>query len=338
MNQDMHLTDEAGRIAALNRLLVLDTPQEEQFEKITSLVCAVLDVPIAAVSLIDVDRQWFKSIKGLDCAETARDVSFCTHTIKTRSTLNVGDAERDPRFANNPLVTGDPHIRAYLGSPLMTADGYNIGALCAIDRRPRDFMPQQEKMLATFAALVVDELELRLIAHCDALTGAMSRRAFLERLTMSLSGQVPGPSTLAIMDIDFFKSINDDYGHPAGDVVLKAVVAACQSRLRPGDCFGRLGGEEFGILFASCDVSAAHAAAEQLRTSIAEIVFDFEPALQVTASFGLAELHRGSIELAMGEADAALYMAKRQGRNRCSSIGRIDRSIAMPRQPMQLSA
>lgn len=338
MNRDLRLTDEPGRIAALNRLLVLDTPQEEQFEKITSLICTVLDVPIAAVSLIDVERQWFKSIKGLDCAQTDRDVSFCTHTITTRSALNVGDARLDPRFASNPLVTGDPYIRAYLGAPLMTSDGYNIGALCAIDRRARLFMPQQEHMLATFAALVVDELELRLIAHCDALTGAMSRRAFLDRVAIPLSGRAAGPSTLAILDIDFFKSINDCHGHPAGDMVLKSVVEACQGLLRPGDCIGRLGGEEFGLLFAGRDVVAAHAVAERLRACIAGLAFEFEPELRVTASFGLAELRGGSIEMAMSEADAALYMAKRQGRNRCTFIGNSENLAESQRELMTLSA
>ena len=338
MNQDMRLTDEPGRIAALNRLLVLDTPQEEQFEKITSLVCAVLDVPIAAVSLIDVDRQWFKSVKGLDCTQTGRDVSFCTHTITTRSALNVGDARADPRFADNPLVTGDPYIRAYLGSPLTTPDGYNIGALCAIDRRSRLFTPQQESMLATFAALVVDELELRLIAHCDALTGAMSRRAFLARVANPLPGPTSAPSTLAIMDIDFFKSINDRYGHPAGDKVLKSVVAACQSQLRPGDCIGRLGGEEFGVLFAGRDAVAAHAIAERLRVSIADLRFGIGDALQVTASFGLAELRGGAPEQAMGEADAALYLAKQQGRNRCRFAGSIYEPVDPQPALMRVSA
>ena len=348
MSHDAQLIDEPARIAALNRLLVLDTPPEEQFEKITSLIRAVLDVPIAAVSLIDVDRQWFKSIQGFECIETPRDISFCTHTITARSALNVGDTHADPRFCNNPLVINPPHIRAYLGSPLMTSDGYNVGALCVIDMRKRDFLPQQVAMLATFAALVVDELELRLIAHCDVLTGAMSRRAFLERVEAQMPGrqsagrQMPGrssgPSTLAILDIDFFKAINDRYGHPVGDTVLRHVVTACQDQLGPGDVIGRLGGEEFGVLFNGRNLMSAHAAVERLRMAIAAIIFDFESDLRVTASFGLSELRPGTLDVVMSEADAALYMAKRQGRNRCCSFGNANDAAIPDRQLMNVAA
>lgn len=320
MSQDAHLTDEPGRIAALGRLMVLDTPAEAQFDKITSLVRAVLDVPIAAVSLIDIERQWFKSMQGLDSTETARDISFCTHTITSRSPLNVGDARRDQRFRDNPLVTEDPKIRAYLGAPLKTSDGYNVGALCAVDTRQRNFSPQQEKMLETLASLVVDELELRLIASRDALTGAMSRRAFLQRVEGQLADRNQPLSTLAILDIDHFKSINDSHGHPFGDEALKRVVETCVTQLDSGDVIGRLGGEEFGVLFARQDLVAAHAAAERLRLAIAGLAFDSVPDLRVSASFGLAELNPGSVDTAMAEADAALYVAKRAGRNRCKSL------------------
>ncbi len=322
MSHDAHLTDEPGRIAALVRLMVLDTPAEAQFEKITSLVRTVLDVPVAAVSLIDVDRQWFKSIQGLDVTETPRDISFCTHTIRSRSPLNVGDARIDCRFRDNPLVTGDPNIRAYLGAPLKLSDGYNVGALCAIDTRQRDFSPQQEKTLEAFASLVVDELELRLIASRDALTGAMSRRAFLQYVEGQAADRHP-LSTLAIFDVDHFKSINDSYGHPFGDTVLKDIIQACFAELGSGDLLGRLGGEEFGVLFAGQGLDAAIASAERLRLAIAGLTFSGVPDLKVSASFGLAELRPGSIDTAMAEADAALYVAKRGGRNRCKSLRNV---------------
>lgn len=320
MSQAARLTDEPGRIAALVRLMVLDTAAEPQFDKITSLVRTVLDVPIAAVSLIDNERQWFKSMQGLDATETPRNISFCTHTITSRSPLNVGDAWCDDRFRDNPLVTQNPNIRAYLGAPLQTSDGYNIGALCAIDTRQRDFSPQHEKVLEAFASLVIDELELRLIASRDALTGAMSRRAFLQRAEGQSANRNQPLSTLAIFDIDHFKSINDSHGHPFGDEVLKRVVETCVANLAGCDVIGRLGGEEFGVLFARQDLDAAHAAAERLRRAIAGLVFGSVPNLKVSASFGLAELSQGSIDAAMAEADAALYVAKRAGRNRCRSL------------------
>lgn len=313
---DPRLTDEPGRMAALNRFCVLDTCNEGQFDKITALVRSVLDVPIAAVSLVDVDRQWFKSMNGLDVTETPRDISFCTHTIMARVPLNVGDAHQDDRFRDNPLVTGDPHIRAYLGAPLKTPDGYNVGALCAIDRKPRLFSAAEETILGTFAALVVDELELRLLAHRDHLTGAMTRRAFLERMESHRLGQGRQPAAFAMFDIDHFKTINDRYGHPAGDEVLRAVAASVRDTLTQGDVLGRLGGEEFGIVLGGRDLGEAFDHVERVREGLTELRFDFDPALKVTASFGLVDLALPSCDTAIAEADAALYAAKRRGRNR----------------------
>lgn len=114
------LSDEAGRIAALKRYAVLDTPAAEPFDKITSLVKDVLGVPICAVSLVDRERQWFKSMQGLDVTETARSISFCTHTIKNDTPLLVENAEIDLLFKSNPLVVGPPYIRSYAGAPLRT--------------------------------------------------------------------------------------------------------------------------------------------------------------------------------------------------------------------------
>lgn len=320
MLHDPRLSDEPGRMAALNRCRVLDTQPEEQFEKITALVRSVFDVPIAAVSLVDDDRQWFKSMQGLDCTETPRDVAFCDYTIRTREPLTVGDAHEDPRFRNNALVVEGPMIRAYMGAPLQMSDGYNIGALCAIDRRPRTFTQAEERMLTAFAALVVDELELRLIADEDALTGVMTRRAFLQRVERESNGQGQGAGTFAMVDLDHFKSINDRFGHPAGDQVLKQAAAACRECLQPGDVIGRLGGEEFGILFAGSNLQKAKARAEDIRAAIAALTFDFDAELQITASFGLAALDRNGTEAVIGLADTALYMAKRQGRNCCIAI------------------
>jgi GAF domain-containing protein len=177
---DCKLSDEQGRLAALNRYEVLDTGPEKPFDKITGLVQNVMNVSIAAVSLVDVQRQWFKSIQGLEVAETPRNVAFCHHTIQRREPMVVTDASLDPRFSDNPPVTGEPYIRAYTGVPSETPDGCNLGSLCAIDYRPRQFDAQQVAILTSFAKLVVDELELRQVASTDGLTGAPTRRGFME--------------------------------------------------------------------------------------------------------------------------------------------------------------
>lgn len=318
------LSDEAGRTAALDRYSVLDTPAAEPFDKITSLVKNVLKVPICAVSLIDRERQWFKSIVGLDVAETPRSVSFCTHTIKLEEPLVIADSEEDPRFRDNPLVVGPPHIRSYAGAPLCTPDGYNLGALCVMDKVPRSFSDAQLAILSSFASLVVDELELRLIAERDHLTGALTRRGFVGKVEAELerARSNGGTSFLLLMDIDHFKFVNDSYGHPAGDTVLRAVAKTSSEQLRANDFFGRLGGEEFGILLPDTDEAGARSIAEDIRRSIQSHsvpVAGGIGGIGVTASFGLAA-PTSTIRKAedwISAADQALYSAKRSGRNRC---------------------
>jgi len=153
--------DEERRLAVLRSYGVLDTPPEKEFDDLTRLAALICDVPIALVSLIDRDRQWFKSRVGLDAPETPRDVAFCSHAILGRTPLVVGDALRDERFHDNPLVTSDPLIRFYAGAPLSASDGERIGTLCVIDRKPRTLTPEQLEGLETLARHVVTQLELR---------------------------------------------------------------------------------------------------------------------------------------------------------------------------------
>jgi len=153
---------EDARLAALRRYNVLDTAPERAFERITALASKVFNVPIALITLVDSDRQWFKSCYGVDLRETERKVSFCTYAIQSDEVMVVPNALEDPRFVDNPLVTGELRIRFYAGAPLKTPDGYNLGSLCLIDTEPREaFGGVQREMLADLAAIVVDELELR---------------------------------------------------------------------------------------------------------------------------------------------------------------------------------
>lgn len=150
--------DDEARLAALRELLILDTPPEERFDRIVEFAAAEFDVPIALVSLIDRDRQWFKARVGLAACETAREISFCGHAIMQRELFEVLDAARDPRFADNPLVVGDPFIRFYLGAPLVMPGGATVGTLCLIDTRPREFDAMDRAILGTLRDLVVAEL------------------------------------------------------------------------------------------------------------------------------------------------------------------------------------
>jgi PAS domain S-box-containing protein len=154
--------NETERIKALRKYAILDTPEEPAFDRITRLAARLLGTPIATLTLVDEDRQWFKSAYGLRGRENPRELSFCAHAILSNEVMVVPDATADPRFATNPLVTGEPKIRFYAGAPLRTPDGLNLGTLCAIDTRPRQFSADERRVLADLAALAMDELQLRL--------------------------------------------------------------------------------------------------------------------------------------------------------------------------------
>ena len=151
-------TDENDRLAALHSLAILDTPADERFDRITRLTQRLFDMPIVLVSLVDECRQWFKSAQGLSASETPRDISFCGHAIHAGKVFVVENALADPRFADNPLVTGPPGIRFYAGAPLATAGGFRVGTLCLIDSTPRVFPEADQQMLRDLAHWVEDEL------------------------------------------------------------------------------------------------------------------------------------------------------------------------------------
>ena len=321
--------NEDERRAALERYDVLDTAPEESFDRITRLAKTVLQMPIALVSLVSDDRQWFKSRQGLDATETPREISFCTHAIESDEPLIVRDALKDPRFRDNPLVLGEPNIRFYIGVPLRTPDGHNIGTLCAIDRRPREVSESQIADLRDLGRLVIDELELRLIATTDSLTGTLTRRSFDLEVSREIdrASRYGRPLSFILFDIDRFKAINDQYGHATGDVVLYQVARLCMSSLRTVDFVGRIGGEEFAVVLPETADAGARETAERLRSAVAHSVINASStAISVTASFGVATLLgcEAGFDNALKRADAALYQAKKAGRNRTVSYGEAD--------------
>ena len=157
--------EELERQAALERTGLLDTEPEERFDRFTRMACKAFRVPIALVSLVDENRQWFKSCQGLSASETSRGISFCGHAILNSSLLVIEDASLDPRFSDNPLVTGDPHIRFYAGAPLHNSEGFRLGTLCLIDRVPRTFGEEDESLLREIADCVEREINLQAAAE-----------------------------------------------------------------------------------------------------------------------------------------------------------------------------
>ena len=157
--------NEATRLARLMSFNILDTPAEAEFDDLTRLASQICDTPIALISLIDAGRQWFKSRVGLNATETPRDIAFCSHAILSSDVMEVCNAEADGRFADNPLVAGDPHIRFYAGMPLIAADGHHMGTLCVIDRVPRTLNAMQLDALRILGRQVVRQMELRIASR-----------------------------------------------------------------------------------------------------------------------------------------------------------------------------
>jgi len=152
---------EKKRLNVLWQYQVLDTVPEALFDDLTELAARICEAPIAMISLVDENRQWFKSRVGIATTQTSRDVSFCAHAIKQSDVFVVPDASKDPRFANNPMVVSEPKIRFYAGAPLITPDGHALGTLCIIDKIARELRPDQKQALIILARHVVSQLELR---------------------------------------------------------------------------------------------------------------------------------------------------------------------------------
>jgi len=312
--------EEALRLDALERQQITDTPRDEAFDRIVRLACAALETPVGAVTFVEGERQWVKAREGTDIQETPRDIAFCTHVILEDDVLVVEDASRDPRFAENPFVTAEGGVRFYAGAPITTREGYRIGALCVVDNIPRRISPRHRALLKDMAAVVTSEMELRRRVGTDALTGLYNRR-FMEELgirEIARARREGRPLTAAFIDADHFKAINDNFGHAAGDAVLRGLRPAIAKALRGSDLLGRFGGEELVLLLPGTGLAQAAPVLERLRQEIAAMDVPDLRGGHVTASIGAAELCSGDATFTdlLARADGAVYRAKAAGRNR----------------------
>ena len=309
--------DEKARLTTLRSLNILDTPQEERFDRLTRMSKRMFGVPIALVSLVDENRQWFKSCEGLSVMETPRDISFCGHAILGNEIFLISDATKDERFADNPLVLNEPHIRFYAGCPLRFPNGSKLGTLCLIDRKPRSLSEEDLEALRDLASMVERELEAVQLATLDELTNISNRRGFmmLSQHGLNFCARQGIPASLVFLDLNAFKPINDRFGHAEGDWALKAFAAQMKSVFRDSDIFARLGGDEFVVLLTNTSKKLAEDIIERFRQSLGKYIQKANRGYDIAFSYGIVEFnpekHR-TVEAFLAEGDLLMYECKNQ--------------------------
>ncbi|CAG9216021.1 MULTISPECIES: sensor domain-containing diguanylate cyclase [Paraburkholderia] len=311
--------NESERLETLRSLHILDTPPEERFDRLTRLARRLFGVPIAAVTLVDSHRQWFKSHPGIDASETPRDVSFCSHAILDDELFLVNDALLDVRFADNPLVTGDPNIRFYAGYPLTVDNGSRLGTLCLIDVKPRALDDEERVLLRDLARMAEQEISAVQLATTDELTGLSNRRGFeaLAQHAIRLCKRAQKPASLLFFDLNGFKNINDVHGHAEGDRALIAFATVLQTALRDSDVIGRLGGDEFVVLLSDSDEEGTAQTIARLRHQLDVHNQSAQAPYQLHCSVGTATYapdSSQSIDDLLAQADGAMYANKRSQR------------------------
>ncbi|MEX0615731.1 MAG: EAL domain-containing protein, partial [Methylophaga sp.] len=311
---------EFQRLQKLHSLNILDTPPEQRYDRITRLAKRLFKVPVCLVTLIDENRQWFKSKVGIDICETSRQAAFCNITIQSDEPMVVLDASQDPLFKDNPLVTGMPFIRFYAGYPIKAPSGEKLGSLCVIDDKPRFFSDNDHQLLHELSLMVEEEIASNLLLCEDHLTGLLNRRGFEHRAQHLLDlCQMQGLSaSLIYFDLDNFKAINDNEGHQAGDEALQQFGLLLQKNFRESDLLGRIGGDEFVALIVSQDNGDKQQVIHRLEVAVTGYNSQVSETQRLQYSYGISATHdKGDFNLQQlyNAADEAMYQYKRQPDN-----------------------
>ena len=244
--------DETKRLSELRSLSILDSAAEGRFDRITRLAQRLFGVSTALVTLVDDERQWFKSRVGLDVPETSRNLSFCAHAILNDGIMLVPDAAHDERFWDNPLVAGSPDFRFYAGCPITGPAGAKLGTLCILDQRPRELSAVEMDSLRDLAEMVEDEIAASKMAVTDPISGLGNRQGFERAASavLEINRRRAVDTALLFIDLAKFKAINDQFGHHEGDLALREFGEILTAILRVSDLTARLESDEFVALLS----------------------------------------------------------------------------------------
>jgi diguanylate cyclase (GGDEF)-like protein len=335
------------KLANIHALDPFFTPLEERFERITRLAQRALNLPVAAITLVEGERQWFKSVAGWGISELPLDKSLCREVLTTGTEIIVEDTLHDLYLMDNPYVRKKPKFRFYAGYPIKDSDGSTVGTFCVMDVKPRkvdeDFraahadlgeMAQRElfslELNSAQAELVAKLDRARRQAMFDSLTRIWNRRGGMDLLGEALKECASFKQTVGIClaDLDHFKKVNDRFGHRVGDHVLRKTASTIVACVRPNDVVCRHGGEEFLIIVRDVDEQACLAIGQRICDGIRQMkITSGGKAIHTTISVGVAL--RGADETLSPArlvelADRALYRSKDAGRD-CVSINRGSR-------------
>ena len=316
--------NEDSRLDTLLALKVLDTPPEERFDRLTRMAKQLFDVPIAVVSLVDKDRQWFKSCVGLDVSETPRNISFCGHAILSDELFIIPDTFQDERFADNPLVFNEPKIRFYAGCPLKSLNGHNLGTFCIIDNKPKNLDKDEIASFKDLAFMAERELSIVHMATVDELTKVLNRRGFIMMAQHSLNfcKRHEFPASLVYLDLNNFKPINDKFGHAEGDRALITFTNQLKDAFRESDIFARLGGDEFVALLSNTKIDQAKEVVLRFQNNLEKFNRKDNCGYKIEFSYGVVEYNPNthqSIKDLLADGDSLMYKQKKQ-RNNVSSL------------------
>ncbi len=335
------------RLTAVRETGLLDSVAEESFDRLTRLASKITGAPVTFISLVDSHRDFYKSTFGLgEPLKSLRQLTgrtFCHYAMVSDGPLVLEDATQLPVFRDLPTVAS-LGVRAYAGIPLKTETGEVLGSFCAVDFKAKQWTKEDIEVLVELAHSTMREIRLRQalrdaevlnqqlreqlrkvdalnlalneLARTDPLTGLRNRRAFDDSLELELAvvERTQSPLSLLMLDVDHFKRINDNFGHEAGDKVLRSIAQVLNGCVRIIDVVARVGGEEFAVILPHTDEQGALEVAQRMRAAVAQATWLSQP---TTISIGSASLRDAESACNLfARADAALYEAKKSGRNR----------------------